>query len=351
MKLANASIIGKRFYGLHFCEGVAEYDTASGSSRVFISNDVAKEMDPTFSGRPVFVHHVEEVNPSELANSADGIVVRSFYNKHDGKHWVEFMVTTDRGMEALSKKWKLSNAYTIKESKGGGKWHNVDYQQEVARGEYDHLAIVPNPRYEESMVLTPEEFKAYNEAKDIELKSLVNSVDRPANSQGESMLKFFKRSKIENTAEIEAHEVTLSNGVSKSIAQLVNEAEAAIEKEKLEQMANGDHKVMVGEDKMSVNELIEKYSELKKSAISHEEALKKAKELEEHEAESIKEEEPKVEVEVKSAESEKLEEKKANEKKVFEELKNAHVAPPALKTIEVSLDQVKRGKARYGSAK
>lgn len=346
MKLANASIIGKRFYGLHFCEGVAEYDTASGASRVFISNDVAKEMDPTFSGRPVFVHHVDEVNPSELANSADGIVVRSFYNKHDGKHWVEFMVTTDRGMEALSKKWKLSNAYTIKESKGGGKWHNVDYQQEVARGEYDHLAIVPNPRYEESMVLTPEEFKAYNEAKDIELKSLVNSVDRPANSQGEPMLKFFKRSKIENTAEIEAHEVTLSNGVSKSIAQLVNEAEAAIEKEKLEQMANGDHKVMVGEEKMSVNELVEKYSELKKSAAPKEGPAKKP---EENEAD--KKEEPKVDVEVKSAEAEKLEEKKANEKKKFEELKNAHLTAPAIKTIEVSIDQVNRGKSRYGSGK
>jgi len=360
-KKTNASIIGQRFYGLHFCEGVAEYENPNGggSSRVFISNDVAKEMDTTFSGRPVFVHHVDEVNPSELANSADGVVVKSFYNPRDGKHWVEFMVTTDRGMEALSKRWKLSNAYTIKESKGGGKWHNVDYQQEVARGEYDHLAIVPNPRYEESMVLTPEEFKAYNDSKDTELKSLANSQDRPQPSEGKSMLNFFKRSKVDNAAEIEAHEITLSNGVSKSIKQLVNEAEEVLKKDAAEAkeapLANGDHKVKVGEEEMTVNELVEKYSEMKKSAISHEEALKKAKELEAHEAESVaeegKEEGKEVEVEIKSEADKALVEKKANELKKFEELKNAHLAAPTVKTIEVALDQVKRGQSRYGSGK
>jgi len=264
--ILNSRELPKILYGLHMCEGVAEYHETGTPTRIFVGEDVLKNMNPTFAGKPVYVNHVENVNLDTLQEEADGYVTESFFNKADGKYWAKFLVVSDRGHEAIRKGWKLSNAYRIKNSRGGGKWHNVDYQQEVADGEYTHLAIVPNPRYEESIVLTPEQFKEYNSQKDQELKEL-------ANSKGErSMFKFFKKQAVENAAEMETLSVTLSNGQEKTLKQVINELEEAMkakaEEKKNEEMeenapaepmmANGDHMVAVGEEKMKVNELVEK---------------------------------------------------------------------------------------------
>ena len=172
-KIKNASQYPKRFYGLHFAEGCAEYKTAPDKSfMIFIGENAIKNMDATFEGKPVFVGHRDEVTPEMIP---DGHVIKSFFNKADGKTWVEFIVTSDEGLEAISKGWELSNAYKIVRSGAGGRWHGIDYGQEVVEGEYEHLAIVPDPRYEESIVLSPEEFKTYNEQKEAELKKLQNS--------------------------------------------------------------------------------------------------------------------------------------------------------------------------------
>ncbi|MGB2578128.1 hypothetical protein AAIR98_000046, partial [Elusimicrobium simillimum] len=44
-------------------------------------------------------------------------------------------------------------------------------------GYYTHLALVANPRYEEAEIMTPEDFKAYKEAKRAQLNQLQNSKD------------------------------------------------------------------------------------------------------------------------------------------------------------------------------
>ena len=75
----------------------------------------------------------------------------------------------------MVKKWKLSNCYSPTNQTDGGKWHAVEYEKNIKSAVYDHLAIVPDPRYSESIILTPEEFKVYNEQKEIELKKLSNS--------------------------------------------------------------------------------------------------------------------------------------------------------------------------------
>jgi hypothetical protein len=57
----------------------------------------------------------------------------------------------------------------------GGEWHAVPYDRKVLVGEYDHLAIVDNPRYENSIILTPEQFKSYNSELEEELSRIRNS--------------------------------------------------------------------------------------------------------------------------------------------------------------------------------
>ena len=365
MILENASQVPKIFYGLHMAEGVAEYrEDGEAPFRICIFENAIKKMDSTFPGKPVFVLHAEDDLKDILADiqtRADGYVIESFFNQADGKHWAKFIVVSDKGHKAIQNGWKLSNAYIPKTIPKIGQWHGVDYQKEVVDGEYDHLAIVPNPRYEESVIMTPDEFKAYNANKIEELKKIANSKET---QKGDISMKlnFFKKAKVEkleNGAEISELSVTLPQSKKE-----VTIAEAITLADKLENMAgyaNMEHMVKIGEEEMSVNELMSKYStmcnevsELKKNR--EDEADVDAKEDEEmenaeDEADKDAKKDEKKEEKKENAIAE-AKEKAALKKKNFDALKNAHAkAQTEEKVLLLSNDRVELGRSKYGSSK
>ena len=259
MKVENSQ--GKIFHGMHFYPGVAEYNPPKEKAyRVFVNENTIRQMSPTFAGKPIFVEHVDDVeeNVDELRKEADGWVIESFFNEADGKHWAKFIIVSQKGEEAIRRGYRLSNAYFPKKLAGGGLWNGVSYQKEVTEAEYEHLAIVNNPRYEESVIMTPNEFKAYCETQKLELKRLANSKDK-----GEPKMKalnFFKKTKVENSTDLENTVVTLpKSGKDMTIAQIVNDHDAILN---MQGYANGDHMVKVGEEEMSVNDLTGKYIEM-----------------------------------------------------------------------------------------
>lgn len=244
---------GQIFYGMHFYPGVARYDSPDKESlTVFINEDTIRKMSPSFAGRPIFVEHMEDVNEdvNELRKEADGWVIESFFNQADGKTWAKFIIVSDRGFAAIKRGYRLSNAYIPQLSIKDGVWNGVPYQQEVVGGEYEHLAIVNNPRYDESVIMTPEEFKSYNEARSIELKTLSNS----KNNKGESKMKFFKRTKVENSVDLESTMVELPKSKKEiSISNMIEEYDKIMN---MHGYANEDHMVKVGENEMSVKDLV-----------------------------------------------------------------------------------------------
>lgn len=219
-KLSNTA--AKRFFGLHFYPGVAQYqdDPSQDPYRVFLNEDTLRKMDPSFQGKPIFVDHVNEVDPNIdiLKKEVDGWVLKSFYNETDGKHWVEFLICSERGERAVRSGMRLSNAYIPKSFKDGGLWNGVPYLKEITDAEYEHLAIVENPRYEESVIMTPDEFKQYNENKSQELKKV-------ANSKGAKMkFNFFKKTSVENAIDPELVLMLPKSGRSISLSKLINDA-------------------------------------------------------------------------------------------------------------------------------
>jgi len=383
VKITNAKTLPKIFYGLHMVEGVAEYKEPQINNgnpyRIFVGETCIKNMDGTFSGRPVYVRHVDDVNLDNLQAEADGYVVESFFNKTDGKHWAKFIVVSDRGHEAIRSGWKLSNAYIPKKFSGGGLWHGVEYLKEVEEAEYEHLALVPNPRYEESIILTPEDFKAYNDKKESELKKFSNSITKGA----KGMFSFFKKSKVENTADFEEMSVILPNSkVEKTLSQIINENdESEMKKHDAYPMANMDHHVKINGKMMKLNDVMEMLHGLMKKhedAADHEKKESPAEEKAEHKEKAMHDDESaekhakgkdghmmhedakkhdmsdeeakKKALELAEHEEEEIEEELHKKKNHFETLKNAELnAIASAKVIETSMDQVARGKARYGS--
>jgi hypothetical protein len=387
MKIQNANQEPKVYFGMHMAAGVAEYkDESSGEPyRIYVNEETAKLMDASFQGKPVYVEHVDRVDLDKI-QQADGFVIDSFFNKADGKHWAKFIIVSDKAHEALRNGWKLSNAYIPEKFTGGGLWHGVEYLKEITGARYEHLAIVPNPRYSESVILTPEQFKEYNDKKELELKKLSNS------NKGVPMkFSFFKKEKIENGANIENMSVVLPNtGKEVTIAQLINDADA------MKKYAHGEHMVKLNDDEeMPVHELVKKYKqmcdakkndEMEKLEVKEVEAKKHdADEASEDAKEAIKENvEEAVHVDIDShkgspeavtakndevseeelkkkknkegeahekAESPEFEKKEHVKKNHFDALKNAPKRASFEQTVDLAMDKVARGKNRYGSGK
>lgn len=246
----------KRYFGLHFAPGVAQYNEPGRDPyKIFLNQDTITKCDHTFEGKLLFVEHKDVVKP-EMTTMADGIVVKSFFNSLDGKQWVEFLVTTDEGHEAIARGYSLSNSYIVKNSGPGGTWHAVPYEKEVTELDYDHLALVPNPRYKESVIMTPAEFKRYNETKSLELKQLNNSQDKGKTS----MFNFFKKTKVENSIDLETMSVVLPKcGKEVTLSQLINNAD---ESEDPKHHADMRHMVAVRDSLMSISDLVKEHEGL-----------------------------------------------------------------------------------------
>jgi len=225
MKIENEQ--PKRFFAKHMVQGVAGYQDFN----LYASNDAILNMEKSFEGKPLVVDH-QDIDHDNLKNQMDGIVVRSFYNKWDGWHWAEIMAITDSAVNVIENKgWQVSNCYTPRVLDTEGTYLNIAYDQVLDGGEYDHLALVSNPRYEDSVVLTPAEFKAYNEQK--EAKFISNS--KAKKPEGKRMFEFFKKVKIENDLNPEEMIVKLENGleisISEALDKLSNMADLTVEVE------------------------------------------------------------------------------------------------------------------------
>jgi len=299
------STAGKRFFGKHFWPGVAEYKEGEHAMRILINEDTIRKMNPSFEGKPVFVKHVEDVIDKpidELKQEADGWVIRSFYNEADGDTWAEFIVVSQKGIDAINSGWKLSNAYLKKQTDARrGLWNGVEYDEQILDGEFEHLAIVNNPRYAQSVILTPEEFKKYNEDKKAELLRLQNSLKQePQKLESKMPFNFFKKSKVENGIDLEGLSVMLpKTGREAALVDLINEADVELKEIK-------DQIITVNEEKdehMTIEEAVKEINALRNKCNELEEKLKDKKDNEDD----------KKPEEKKDNEDKKEEEKKENE--------------------------------------
>ena len=274
-KLKNSiSQYPKVFFARHIGEGVVSYKNTDGGEDIFfIGNDTLKKMNASFTGKPVYIQH-QEVPLSQMKERAVGYVVESFYLPEDGKQWLKMLITDDEAFEAIQNGWKVSNAYNVKDLGAGGVWHNIPYKKEILDGEYEHLALVADPRYEEAVIMTPEDFKSYKEAKkkEIDAMSLDNSKKAVIkksvenNKERKTMFQFFTKKKVENMEGVALQdvEVQLENGSSMKIGDIVKSVEENLKKQATETPIE-EKTVMVNGKEVTISALIKMYNEQEKA--------------------------------------------------------------------------------------
>ena len=328
MEKQNAKVPAQIYYARHMQQGVAKYD----SEMILVTEDAIKQMMPSFNGKPVYVFHVDEI---DLEN-AHGYVTETFYNELDGWVWSKIILTDEVALEAVNKGWAVSNAYIPTEYSRGGTHHNVEYDRKILNGDYTHLAIVPNPRYEDACIMSPDDYKAYCMSKKAQLDELKNS--KNVNPKKGNLM-FFKMKKEEVSSIDEDTMVEIKNDDGTVTEVSVFEMRDALLNAKKneaeeEEKINMDAEIDVGDEKMTVKELINRYTKTKKNEADED----KEKSNEDDEKENSEDEDEK--------ENEADEDEKKNSH--FEELKNANkVKADKAPSYMSHADRLAVGKAKY----
>lgn len=353
VKIENQSGQKGRQFTIHYIEpGVVQYEDIG---IVMVDKPTLDKMAATFIGKPVFGKTHKDTTANDFSQGkADGIVTDCFWDGDKGKYAVRALIWDDDTISDIGRRNYLpSCAYDVRRWRGSdGKHNNVPYVDEVLDGEYTHMAIVPNPRYERVSII--------------------------ANQGGHMIGKFWPFKKDVKPEDVQPSEVELAN----SVIELEPGKEVKIDdviagyradQKRREELANAkpkfgdDDSIEVDGKKVLVKDLKAGYqshlaNEMKASMeTDHKDGKHKEKHLEscemcnserknaEEEEKRKKDEEEKEEKERKNA----LDAKKAEEeRRNFERMKNAKDKGQEPKMPEAPADidsRLAAGAERYGA--
>ncbi len=260
------------------------------TGNVMVDKPVLDRMAKSFEGKPVFNEMHKDVSRTDFSEGrADGVISNVHY-ADDGWYWCDALVWDPQTIDnCLNKGYSLSCAYDVTQWGPGGVNNNIPYDREVLDGEYTHMAIVPNPRYERAKILI--------------------------NSKGGAimgLLKWFSKDKdqkeIENSADLDKVKVDMGNGTEvplKEMIELFNAQHAPAVT-----LADTDLIDVGGGKKVALKDIKASYAS--RHNADDEDAKKKAKEEEDRKNAEDKEK------------AEKDEKEKANRKNAEEHEKGEH---------------------------
>lgn len=149
----------KRYRALHITPGLVDYTDGDRRETVLIKKPALDSMNRSFLGKPVFnfTHKVVDIKNAfdftaeESEEHAVGVISDVGYDVESGYYWVDMMIWDEETQNNIENGYGVSNAY-VPEVGQGGVYNNVPYDEEVIGGEYDHMAIVEDPRYGDSRI-------------------------------------------------------------------------------------------------------------------------------------------------------------------------------------------------------
>jgi hypothetical protein len=200
---------------------------------VLVKKETLDRMLPSIVGTPIFNRQHKEVSGDDFSSGrADGIIAGNpRFDASDGWFWVDALVWDDETIQNCKSGYSLSCAYDVTRWGPGGVHNNIPYDREVLDGEYTHLAIVDNPRYEGARLII--------------------------NQGGHMKLKFWQKDKANEPREMElVNAMTDLGGAETPMEKVIELANAELKRQ--EELKNAkatdDSIIEVGGKQMTVKE-------------------------------------------------------------------------------------------------
>lgn len=144
---------GRHFTSRFIEAGICSY-ARQGGKVILITKETIDKFAQSMVGCPVIIEHsdVTDDNANELRT---GVISKVWFNETDGWFWCEGVVWGDDVETLINEKgYSVScGYYVLDKNKEGGLWHDIEYDEEVLNGSFEHLAIVSSPRYRDATIL------------------------------------------------------------------------------------------------------------------------------------------------------------------------------------------------------
>ena len=251
--------VGKRYRAEHIRPGLVGYPENEQLGTLLVTQEAIDKMRPTFIGKPVVNVDHTDASPEDLFDFTTGQleevavgVVAEVGKLENGWDYVDVVIWDEDTQKNIENGFSVSNAYLPTEEGPGGVENQIPYDNELKDGEYLHLAIVPNPRYQNA-------------------KIYANSVQLERNPQEDKSMgiKLFRKKEapkpvVKNATE-EMEEMDVTNAVYKnedgsevSLEEMVNAYKAQKNQSK-NSVLNEDDEIDVDGEKVKVSELLNAY--------------------------------------------------------------------------------------------
>ena len=136
---------GKYFVSKFIEAGLAHYKELGD---IVITKETLDKFIQTMVGCPVIIDH-EDVNDKNVEDLRVGVISRVWYNDVDGWYYCEGIITDDEAINLIKNKgWSVSCAYSFVADESQKTYHGKSIDMVFTDGEFLHLAIVEEPRYE-----------------------------------------------------------------------------------------------------------------------------------------------------------------------------------------------------------
>lgn len=140
---------GRHFKSRFIQPGLAGYPGQYGNA--LIRKENLDKFVHTLRNKPVIINHKDNIGDDDKV----GEVLNVWFNPDDGWYWCDGVITDKTAQNLIqNKKWSVSCSYDFtKYDDEGGTENNIPYDIEFLDGEFAHLAIVNNPRYERANIV------------------------------------------------------------------------------------------------------------------------------------------------------------------------------------------------------
>lgn len=138
---------GRPFKARFLQPGLVKYDFGV----CLLKKETIDKFIDTFIGKPVIIDHKDDI----ALEDRKGGIEKIWFNPEDGWYWCSGTLTDKQAIELVEKGYNVSCQYAITDFSinAEGKLHNGNpYDKEILDGNFEHLAIVENPRYEDAFI-------------------------------------------------------------------------------------------------------------------------------------------------------------------------------------------------------
>lgn len=149
-------------------QGIATYQDEC----VLLTNETLKEYINDLKGKPVLINHKSGVCPENMNDGAVGYVTDAYYNSETGNFDCKFIIKDDEAKDLIKQGYSVSTAYIPTEYGKGGSYINTPYDKEIKGLKFTHLALVPDPRYEEAKIYENSKNNAEQERKNCKMEKI-----------------------------------------------------------------------------------------------------------------------------------------------------------------------------------